>query len=214
MKNLFFFRFLAASILFFGFVTDSSAKGGKDKVSNEKKILIVGLTDNVKSNHFYDDWIAEETGMKVENIDSEYNYIIADNIASTGSQENYKFIPISDDQVCEKITQGIKVEGEGEGCHSDLSNVLENDLQDLLNKSDADYLLVLNQHYLKYQERPMNTIFHIVSFTLFDKNKKDLLHGNNYFTSINLEKPEKVRKISRKSTSKIASSIIKTLEQI
>lgn len=213
MKNLFFFRFLAI-ILVFGLADGSFAKGGKDKTAEEKKILIIGLDDNVKSNHFYDDWIAEETGMPVENIDSEFNYIIADNIASEGSKDSYRFISLKDNQTCKDITRNIKVEGEGESCHSDLSAIPANDLQTLLNNMDADYLLVLNQHYLKYQEKPMNTIFHIVSFTLFDRDKNDIFHGNNYFTSINLEKPEKIRKISRKSSSKIASSVIKRLDQI
>ncbi len=35
----------------------------------------------------------------------------------------------------------------------------------------------------------------------------------NFFTCMNLENPDKLRKSSRKSSSKIASSIIKTLDE-
>ena len=86
-------------------------------------------------------------------------------------------------------------------------------LQKVLDNADADYLLVLNQHYLKWQDQPLRTLFHIVSYTLFDKDKNEVYRGNNFFTCMNLENPDKLRKSSRKSSSKIASTIIKTLDE-
>ena len=87
------------------------------------------------------------------------------------------------------------------------------ELQKVLDNADADYLLVLNQHYLKWQDQPLRTLFHIVSYTLFDKDKNEVYRGNNFFTCMNLENPDKLRKSSRKSSSKIASTIIKTLDE-
>ena len=123
-----------------------------------------------------------------------------------------RFIPATENLVNGQVLNEIKVNGESEDSYSDLSSVPTEELQKVLNNAGADYLLVLNQHYLKWQEQPLRTLFHIVSYTLFDKDKKEIYRGNNYFTCMNLENPDKVRKISRKSTSKIASSIIKTLE--
>ena len=54
----------------------------------------------------------------------------------------------------------------------DLSAVPTEELQKVLDNADADYLLVLNQHYLKWQDQPLRTLFHIVSYTLFDKDEK------------------------------------------
>lgn len=192
----------------------ASAKGSKKEESNDyhaKQILIVGLHDNVKSNYFYNGMIAEETGMQADSIDCEYNSIIAENIAAI-KDGNYKFIPATENQVNGQVLNEIKVNGESEDSYSDLSAVPTEEWQKVLNNAGADYLLVLNQHYLKWQEQPLRTLFHIVSYTLFDKDKKEIYRGNNYFTCMNLENPDKVRKISRKSSSKIASSIIKTLE--
>lgn len=178
-----------------------------------KQILIVGLCDNVKSNYFYKGMIAEETGMKADSIDQTYNKIIAENIAASAKKRDFRFIPASMASVSGKVLNEIKVNGESEDCYSDLSAVPTAELQQVLNSADADYLLVLNQHYLKWQDQPLRTLFHIVSYTLFDKDKNEIYRGNNFFTCMNLENPDKLRKSSRKSSSKIASTIIKTLDE-
>lgn len=177
---------------------------------NAKRVLVIGLEDNVRSNYFYDKLIAEETGIEEEMIDQEYNSIIAENIASTSNKQNIKFIttPSKNNGLVGKI----KISGEEEECSADISELPAEQLKETLEDADAEYLLVINQHYLKWEERPLRTLFHIVSYSLFDKNKKEIYHGNNYFTSMNLETPEKLRKTSRKSSSKIASAIIKSLK--
>ena len=42
---------------------------------------------------------------------------------------------------------------------------------------------------------------------------KEVTKGNNYFTCMNLEKADKLSKASRKSSSKIASTIIKSIDK-
>ena len=117
-----------------------------------KQILIVGLHDNVKSNYFYNGMIAEETGMKADSIDQTYNTIIAENIAASVKNGDCKFIPANATQVTGQVLNEIKVNGESEDCYSDLSAVPTEELQKVLDNADADYLLVLNQHYLKWQD--------------------------------------------------------------
>jgi hypothetical protein len=177
------------------------------------QILIIGLDDNVKSNYYYDDLIAEQTGMKVDSIDQQYNAIIAGNIIAASENSFCKFTTGDKDVHCDRISGKIKVAGEGEQCASNLADITAEELQATLKEAHADYLLVLNQHYLKWQEEPMRTVFHMISYTLFDKDKKQVLSGNQYFTSMNLEAPEKVMQLSRKTTSKIASSIARSLDQ-
>lgn len=215
MRKLFNVQVIMMLLLVLGTVVTASAKGNKkDESSNyhAKQILIVGLHDNVKSNYFYNGMIAEETGMQADRIDREYNSIIAENIAAAVKEGGCKFIPATDNLVDGQVLNEIKVNGESEDSYSDLSAVPTEELQKVLNKAGADYLLVLNQHYLKWQEQPLRTLFHIVSYRYMINDKKEIYRGNNYFTCMNLENPDKVRKISRKSSSKIASSIIKTLE--
>lgn len=176
-----------------------------------KRVLIVGLRDNVRSNYFYRGMIAEETGMVADSVDLVYNHIIAENIADNAKSKAYRFVMANENQIPEDFFQEVKTSGEEE-CASDLSSVPLDEMRKIMNDADADYLLVLNQHYLKWQDQPLRTLFHIVSYSLFDKDKKEIITGNNFFTCMNLEGPNKIRKMSKKSSVKIASNVIKALE--
>lgn len=57
----------------------------------------------------------------------------------------------------------------------------------------------------------MRTVFHIVSYTLYDKDQKEVLSGNQFYTAMKLESADKMKQISRKSTAKIAASVAKSL---
>jgi hypothetical protein len=180
---------------------------GKEAV----QILIMGVRDNVKSNFYDEDVISKETGIKIDSIDNKFNSIIANNIAGALPNSSCKFIAPSDGTLPAEITEKIEVEGDGENCISHMDKLSEMELKKTLGDAKADYLLVLNQHYLKRQEKPMRTVFHIVSYTLYDQNKKEVLTGHQYFTSMKLESSDKMKQMSRKSTSKIASSVAKVL---
>ncbi len=201
------------SLLLFVHVPEVSW-GIKDQTDNPTQqptqVLIVGLHHNVKSNYYYDDMIAKETGMQADSIDHHYNRIIAANIVSATPNGAYRFITATE-QTCLKVTEKIAVHGEGESCNSDLNKVSQEEFQQLLNNTHAEYLLVLNQHYLKWQEKPMRTLFHIISYTLYNKDRKQVYTGNQFFTAMKLEPAERVTQISRKSSSKIATSITKAL---
>lgn len=192
---------------------DNKSMKADKPAGTARQILIVGLDDNVKSNYYYNGLIAEETGMKADQIDKEYNRIIAENIASAPENTGCRFIAAQEGQVAGQVVNEIKVIGESDESYSDISAVPAEELQKTLDKAGADYMLVLNQHYLKWQEQPLRTLFHIVSYTLYDRNKNELFRGNNYFTCMNLEQPDKLCKTSRKSAAKIAATVRKRLEE-
>ena len=117
------------------------------------------------------------------------------------------------EQLIKKKKKKNKQVGEVEERYADLSQVDDNRYEQLIKDTDSDYVLFLNQHYLKWQEKPLRTLFHITSYSLFDKNQKEVTRGNNYFTSMNLESKDKLSKDSRKSSSKIVSTIVKSLSK-
>lgn len=216
MKCFFRFRLVTACMFMAGVSLITSAKSNKKEEGgnyNAKQVLVIGLHDNVKSNYFYNGMIAEETGMKADSIVPTYNRIIAENIAEASKDNPCRFISANETQVSGQVLNEIKVNGESEESYADLSSVPADEFRKVLDNANADYMLVLNQHYLKWQDQPLRTLFHIVSYTVFDKDKKEICRGNNYFTCMNLEKADKIRKISRKSTSKIAASISKALAE-
>ena len=151
--------------------------------------------------------IAEATGMQADSIDQQYNAIISQNIVAAAPNSPCKFVATTD-----PIVEKIDVTGEAENCAADLSKISKEEWQQTLEKSGAEYLLVLSRHYLKWQDEPMRTIFHIICYTLYDKDKKQVYTGNQYFTSMDLEAPKRLMQLSRKSSARIASAIENSIE--
>lgn len=179
---------------------------------NTKKIVVVGLNDNVKSNCYYGKMIAEEAGMEEDSIDVGYNRAIMQNMVETSFNIDCRFITMADDGF-DNLMKEIVVNGEDENCKADLSAVPTDELQKMLYRADANYILIINKHYLKHQETPMQTVFHFVSYSIFDNEKNEIVSDNYYFTCMHPEHSDKIKKISRKSTSKMTGSLVKVLEK-
>lgn len=199
-----------------GSVSASSAdeEGTADNANrNAVKVLVIALPDNVDSNYFPNSMITEETGIPADSIDYTYNQVIVKNIIAANKDKKYQFITPQKAALFNKLLDEVKLQGEEEEKYADLSQVDGSSYEQLIKDTGSDYVLFLNQHYLKWQEKPLRTLFHITSYSLYDKNQKEVTRGNNYFTSMNLENKAKLRKDSRKSSSKIASDIVKRLSK-
>jgi len=206
MKNVFLRKVVLLAVL--GCVYVGVLRANERRSENRRapvNVLMLGLTDNVRSNYFPKVMISEETGIEEELIDREYNAVIMENITASANGA-YKFV--SADADAHKWVSLIRVNGEADESYSDVSQAPLEEFRMALEMAEADYLLVINQHYLKWQERPMRTLFHIVSYSLFDKEQNEVYRGNHHFTSMYLECPEGIRRISRRATSRIASTIV------
>lgn len=202
------------AVLTAGSVSASSADKEELKANrNAVKVLVVALPDNVDSNYFPNSMITEETGIPTDSIDYTYNQVMVRNIIAGNKNKKYQFVTPQKAALISKLLDEVKLQGEEEEKYVDLSQVDDGSYEQLIKDTDSDYVLFLNQHYLKWQEKPLRTLFHITSYSLYDKNQKEVTRGNNYFTSMNLENKDKLSKDSRKSSSKIASSIVKSLEK-
>ncbi len=203
---------LGLSVL--GFSLSAYAEDNVNENSNvsKKKVLVIGL-DYVNSNYFPQSMITEETGIPTDSISYTYNKIITSNIINANKDKDYVFVSPAASSEISEIIDNIKLEGEEEEKYIDPSTLDDNEYSHLMDNTHADYVLFLNQHYLKWQEEPLRTLFHFVSYSLYDKNQKEITKGNNYFTCMNLEKADKLSKASRKSSSKIASTVIKSIKK-
>ena len=191
-----------------GPVSDTSKS---DDAAEVKKILVVGLPDNVESNYFPVSMIAEETGIPEDSVDYAYNQAVAENIALSNKDKRFCFLPLEDCQEKEAWMSGIELKGDEEAKYADLSKVDENVYRQWMAAAGADYVLLLNQHYLKWQEKPLRTLFHITSYSLYDKNHREVTRGNHYFTSMELDNRAQIEKDSRKSSLRIAQNVVKSL---
>lgn len=176
-----------------------------------KRILVVGLPDNVESNYFPVSMIAEETGIPVDSVDYAYNQAVAENIILSNKDKRFCFLPLKGCQEKENWMNGIELKGDEGAKYADLSKVDETVYRQWMVAAGADYVLLLNQHYLKWQEKPLRTLFHITSYSLYDKNHREVTRGNHYFTSMELDNRAQLEKDSRKSSMRIAQNVVKSL---
>lgn len=180
------------------------------------RILVMGMQDNVKSNYFVTDMLAENTHIQEDSVCYIYNKVIEDNLAQMAQKTKspYTFVYGKDVQENnQELLEDIQTTGEGENLSSDLAFVNSNKLKGMLEQAGADYLLLLDSHYLKYQEEPFKTIFHYVNYSLYDANKKKLGQGSNYFTSINPQTEQQMIKSSKKSTAKMLEDLESKLKK-
>lgn len=176
-----------------------------------KRILVVGLPDNVESNYFPVSMIAEETGIPADSVDYAYNQAVAENIILSNKDKRFCFLPLKGCQEKENWMNSIELKGDEEAKYADLSKVDETVYRQWMAAAGADYVLLLNQHYLKWQEKPLRTLFHITSYSLYDKNHREVTRGNHYFTSMELDNRAQLEKDSRKSSMRIAQNVVKSL---
>lgn len=180
------------------------------------RILVIGMQNNVKSNYFVTDMLAEDTHIQEDSVCYIYNKVIEDNLAQMAQKTKspYTFVYGKDVQDNnQELLDDIQTTGEAENQSSDLAFVNSNKLKGMLEQAGADYLLLLDSHYLKYQEEPFKTIFHYVNYSLYDANKKKLGQGSNYFTSINPQTEQQMIKSSKKSTAKMLEDLESKLKK-
>lgn len=180
------------------------------------RILVIGMQNNVKSNYFVTDMLAENTHIQEDSVCYIYNKVIEDNLAQMAQKTKspYTFVYGKDVQDNnQELLDDIQTIGEAENQSSDLAFVNSNKLKGMLEQAGADYLLLLDSHYLKYQEEPFKTIFHYVNYSLYDANKKKLGQGSNYFTSINPQTEQQMIKSSKKSTAKMLEDLESKLKK-
>ena len=180
--------------------------------SSTVKVLVVGL-DHVHSNYYPGSMITEETGIPEDSLSETYNRIITDNIILSNKDKKFAFISAEQFSDAKQLVGDPEICGEDEESYVDINQINRQNYSRLVDEVDADYVLFLNQHYLKWQEKPLRTLFHFVSFSLFDKDQQEVTKGNHYFTCMNLETADKLSKASRKSSSKIASKVIKSIDK-
>lgn len=210
VKSIVLGLFVMASVV--AVKAEEAGRGASGKNNAVVKVLVVGL-DNVNSNYFPESMITEETGIPEDSIGETYNRIITDNIILANKDKGVAFISSENISDADQLLGNVVVKGENEERYADVEQIDHKNYQQLMDEAQADYILFLNQHYLKWQEKPLRTLFHFVSYSLYDKNQREVTKGNNYFTCMNLEKADRLTKASRKSSSKIASAIVKSIDK-
>jgi len=192
-----------------------TTEGEAAKSAKEHRVLVVSMDDNIVSNYFTNDMLAEGTGISEDSICHIYNKVIENGLSASARKEKsqYDFVTIAGNQNdWNAIAKYARIDKKEENSVADLTTVNIEQLKSLMDKADASYLLVLDAHYMKYQDKPFKTLFHYVNYSLYDTKKNKLGQGSNYFTSINPQNKAQMMKSSRKSTEKMVEIIEKILD--
>lgn len=214
----FFVLALLATTLFNGSALAADSETEEDnaaKLDCNHKVLVVGMDDNIVSNYFSRDMLVEGTGINEDSVSYVYNKIIENSLAATAKKTKspFRFVESAGEQeTWDTLSKNVRIEGEEDKSTADLSTVDKQQLKKMLDQAGAAYLLVLDAHYLKYQETPFKTLFHYINYSLYDSNKNKLAQGSNYFTSINPQNEAQMMKSSSKSSEKIIDMIAKAVD--
>ena len=195
------------------------AAGGKAKGSSaamqKPKVLVMAPSDNVKSNYYVKEMLAEGTGIDKDSISYVYNNVIGSNLEKLSQKSGVVLLNACDskDKQINSLARSMRISGSGQDAAADMSAVDKNALHAEMQRLGAKYLLVIGQHYLKYQEQPLKTTFHFVSYSVYDINDKKLGGGSVYFTSFDPQGVAEMAKSSVKSSKKIVSDVERMVEK-
>lgn len=189
----------------------ASPKTRETSSSLEKKILIITPEANVTSNYYSLDMIAEELNIGQDSVGSRLNGIVTESMAECDPI----FVVLNGKStVVEELLKNIKVVEQPEKVSvADLLGVSEQDFKNLIRETGVDYVLVINGYFLNKQEQPFNTIFHTISFSMYDKNKKSILTDTNSYNTIALNSCEKIKEASKKCTKRMVKNILKEVSK-
>lgn len=102
------------------------------------RVLVIGAQDNVKSNYFVTDMLAEDTQINPDSVCYIYNKVIEDNLAQLAQKSKANFTYVDGNAIqatYHDILEDIKTTGEGENQSSDLTFVNATQLRGMLDQA-------------------------------------------------------------------------------
>ena len=145
-------------IFFYCYESSISAKNLAE-IKGLYNTVILPLNDNVKSNYFGKATIEEESGIPAQEIDSIYNNIIINMISN---QFSSNIIRTDNSSLIDSLVNEIEITGEDENVFSNLNKISIERYKSFMSSYNADYVIIINRHYLKWQDTPLRTLFHII----------------------------------------------------
>ena len=203
-------------LLFFVFSLSLAAKPlkniGHDVVNASNNCLFVGFGKKYDSNYYLKSMISNEIGMEVNQLDSLLsNLFLSTFLADENTQQNY--VCPNNDPEFEKMIEKIRYLGEKEKIYPDLSQVNTEVYQSILQHYNLNYMIVFSQYYMKRQENPFPTLFHIVNYTLYNQSKEEIFKGQEFSNSYDLIDYQGLKEIFRKIRKKQLATIEKIIPQ-
>lgn len=181
----------------------------KDPKGSKKTVLIVGIKDgNLTSNYFMAEHIAERTSIAKDSLEEVFSREISKSL-SKRDDSGFHFIRF-ESKKDKSLLNKVQYKKEKDMMVSDLSQLNDEDYQQLLSQYNADYVLFLDQYYLKYEGG--SNLFHIFNYDIYNQNKKNIVSGKTFFNTAELLPLANYEKKYEKSGNKIIDQLQKASE--
>jgi hypothetical protein len=173
----------------FGIRTLSAGDGdGRDIAVDVQRIAFLGIgSGNLRSNYFSDETIAERMNVPEDSIHEVFNGVFFEylNHASLkGGKADVVYCCLGEGKA---ILESVKYDNRGDEMESDLSAVPQGELSDFLQKTSTDYLVLVDQYYIKREGYPYHNISHIINYSVYDGKKKVVCRGRHRFSSLDMD---------------------------
>ncbi len=202
---------LALSFFLFAYLqafANEYRKNGSQKP--DITILVIGFGDNVASNYFPKVEIAEKLKVSLEEIDSLLNQKLNNQVQALEIRR-ISFITKPTNKEIKYLRGHIHFHGEPGQISATINDKYKDFFINLLAEHKADYLLVYNEYFLRWQEVPFNTLFHIFSYTLFDQSLQEVSKGQDHFNTFSLVHSNELTRNLERLVRRNAQSIARNL---
>jgi len=158
------------------------ANKNRKPATQTRTILVVGFAGKVNSNFFPLATVAERMKIDQLRVDS----VMHDKLVSSFTnldKGNHIFIVLHDLDRVNRVRGYFSFTGEKEEIYPEINGAQSPKLKKIMEQYGADYVMVFGQYYLKWQEEPFNTLFHIFNYSVFGRNMEEVIRGKEHFNT-------------------------------
>ena len=174
------------------------------------RVAFLGVDiNNLRSNYLGDDVIAEKFSADEDSINVAFNQDFFEALRKNGSKKGkYDFVyccHTNNKNFLDRITY----KEEGDEMYSDISEITQEDFNAVIDNAHADFMVLIDQYYIKKEGYPYHNYSHIINYSVFNKDKIKVSKGCYRFTSIEMEKLDDYSKQFMKAADKLVAKIEK-----
>jgi len=202
-------------LILFGFLFFSCLNllaGNENKTNQNINILVVGFANNIQSDFIPKFTLAEKLHVGEHEFDALLHQKLIAGFSNL-SIGTHQYIVLNNLNDVNQIRKLFQFHGENGELNFEFSPAQATELQEIMKEYQADFLLVFTQYDFKWQEIPVNTLFHILSYSVLDRNLVEIRKGQEHFNTFTNFKPRDLERQLTKVIRRKAIQLERSLQQ-
>jgi hypothetical protein len=175
-------------------------------IPSVRRILFVGLKDCYLSSDYYTgDQIAETFDVAPGTMDEVVNSEFYGAFSEAAGKRSLSLTACDD--AAQEMISDLQYDYDGDVLYSNLSEIDENLYRSVLEQAQAEYMLVIDQYYIKKEIYPYDNFAHTFHYSVYDTSKNKIYDGHYRFTAFDLGTLSMLQKQMRKAADKCIRNI-------